>query len=114
LAKTGWKSANERTLDYAFSKSYLSANHDVPVCEDVSYRVETIHAGGTLSIEPDPGQVMICSVASGKVRVQVGAEPEFIMGAHGMFKLKAGIKGTIQNWMYVDAVLHITRLSGFA
>ena len=99
--------------DIAFSKAYLSTNQVVPVCEDVSFRVDTIHSGGTLQIKSGDSETRICSVATGKVRVRTGSEPEFTIGPHGMFKIKPGVECTVQNWMYMDAIIHITALSGF-
>lgn len=55
----------------------------------------------------------LCSVATGKVKVKTGDEPEFTIGSHGMFRVKAGTSCVVQNWMYVDAILHVTVLTGF-
>ncbi|KAK3318947.1 hypothetical protein B0H66DRAFT_603510 [Apodospora peruviana] len=98
----------------AFSKPYLSeTNKDVPVCEDVTFRIDTIRAGQAWELEPHALKTRMCSVAAGKVRVKIGEEPEFTIGPHGMFKVKDGVPCTVRNWMYVDAVLHVTSLSGF-
>ncbi|GAB1319580.1 hypothetical protein MFIFM68171_09790 [Madurella fahalii] len=97
----------------AFSKAYLSTNQDVPVCDDVFFRVDTIYSGNSLQLEADPDKTRICSLAAGKVRVKIGDQPEFIVGPHGMFKVKAGVTCTIRNRMYLDAVVHTTVLQGF-
>jgi len=81
--------------------------------DDICFRVDTIQSGATLQLEADEGKWRICSIASGKVRVQTGDEPEFTIGPHGMFKVKPGVASTVQNWMYMDAILHVTVLSGF-
>jgi hypothetical protein len=81
--------------------------------DDVFFRVDTIHSGATLQIEPEEFKTRICSVASGKVRVRTGEEPEFTIGPHGMFKVKPGVGCKVQNWMYMDAILHVTVLDGF-
>jgi len=99
--------------DIAFSMSYLSTNQVVPVLEDVAFRVDTIRAGDTLQLEPDGEKTRICSIASGKVRVQTGDEPEFTIGPHGVFKVKAGTSCSVHNRMYADAVLHTVVLHGF-
>lgn len=106
-------SSDTNPENIAFSKAYLSTNHVVPVFDDVTFRVDTIHSGATLQIEPDATKARICSIATGKVRVRTGDEPEFAIGPHGMFKVKPGVACSVQNWMYVDAVLHITVLDGF-
>ncbi|KAL2258114.1 hypothetical protein VTK26DRAFT_8704 [Humicola hyalothermophila] len=102
----------------AFSKAYLSvgpaSDRAVPVCDDVAFRVDTIHAGGTLRLDADPDRIRLCSVAAGKVRVRIGDdEPEFVVGPHGLFKVKAGVGCVVRNGMYIDAVLHVTVLQGY-
>ncbi|KAK3324038.1 hypothetical protein B0T19DRAFT_427561 [Cercophora scortea] len=97
----------------AFSKAYLSTNKSVPVCEDVSFRVDTIQSGATLQMEPERNMTRICSLATGKARVKLEGEAEFTIGPHGMFKVKAGVSCTVQNWLYDNAILHVTSLSGF-
>ncbi|KAK0715531.1 hypothetical protein B0H67DRAFT_242336 [Lasiosphaeris hirsuta] len=97
----------------AFSKAYVSTNQGVPVCDDVTFRVDTIHSGGVLALEADAASTRICSLASGKVRVAAGDEPEFVIGPHGMFKVKPGVACTVKNWMYMDAVLHVVVFSVF-
>ncbi|KAK0744934.1 hypothetical protein B0T21DRAFT_345056 [Apiosordaria backusii] len=97
----------------AFSKSYLSSAYAVDVCEDVAFRVDTIQSGHNLKIEADSNQLRLCSLASGKLRVKIGDEPEFVIGPHGMFKVKAGVSCTVTNRMYIDAIMHTTVLNGF-
>ncbi|KAK0702069.1 hypothetical protein B0T26DRAFT_539879 [Lasiosphaeria miniovina] len=107
------ESSSSKPQNIAFSKAYLSTNQAVQVCEDVAVRVETIHSGTALSLAAESRNIRICSVASGKLRVKVGDEPEFIIGPHGIFKVRAGVSCTVQNAMYIDAILHMTVLSGF-
>ncbi|KAK4200981.1 hypothetical protein QBC40DRAFT_172508 [Triangularia verruculosa] len=97
----------------AFSKSYLSSAHAVDVHEDVAFRVDTIKSGHSFKIEADSHQLRLCSLASGKLRVKIGDEPEFVIGPHGMFKIKAGSSCNVSNRMYIDAILHSTVLNGF-
>jgi hypothetical protein len=99
----------------AFSKPYLStAAQAVPVCDDVAFRVDTVFAGNALQLEADAGKTRLCAVAAGKVRVKIGEEAEFVVGPHGMFKVKAGVACTVRNGLYLDAVLHTTVLVGFS
>ncbi|KAK3307314.1 uncharacterized protein B0T15DRAFT_529880 [Chaetomium strumarium] len=97
----------------AFSKPYLSTSLAVPVCDDVAFRIDTISPGSDLSFAPDPNKTLLCSVAVGKVRVKVGTEAEFVVGPHGMFKIKAGTACNVSNGLYLDAVLHTTVLTGY-
>ncbi|KAK3378721.1 hypothetical protein B0T24DRAFT_520959 [Lasiosphaeria ovina] len=107
------ESSSSKPQNIAFSKAYLSTNQAVQVCEDVTVRMETIHSGTALSLAAESRKIRIFSVASGKLRVKVGDEPEFIIGPHGMFKVRAGVSCTVQNAVYIDAILHMTVLSGF-
>ncbi|KAK4173716.1 hypothetical protein QBC36DRAFT_193979 [Triangularia setosa] len=97
----------------AFSKSYLSSSQAVDVCEDIAFRVDTIQSGHNFKIEADSNQMRLCSLASGKLRVKIEDEPEFVIGPHGMFKVKAGVACTVTNRMYIDAIMHTTVLNGF-
>ncbi|KAK3905967.1 hypothetical protein C8A05DRAFT_30204 [Staphylotrichum tortipilum] len=97
----------------AFSKPYLSTPTAVPVCADVHFRVDTILSGATLQLAAEPDTTRLCSVAAGKVRVAMGSEKEFVVGPHGMFKLRAGVGCVVRNGMYLDAVVHTVVLAGF-
>ncbi|KAK5661201.1 hypothetical protein OQA88_11092 [Cercophora sp. LCS_1] len=107
------ESSSGQPDNIAFSKAFLSTNQVVNVCDDVSFRVYTIHSGGTWRIEADENKTRLCSIASGKLRIKAGTEPEFIIGQHGMFKVKPGVACEVKNWMYVDAIVHVTVLEGF-
>ena len=97
----------------AFSKAYLSTNQVVPVWEDVTFHVDTIRAGNTLTMEAEVNKSRHCSIAAGKVKVKMGDQPEFTIGPHGLFLIKPGTTCVVQNRMYVDAIVHVTALSGF-
>lgn len=96
-----------RTIDIAFSKSYLETNQAVQVSADVQFEVKTVKSGGSLQVDADAGKTRYCSLASGKLRVRVEQQPEFTIGPHGMFKVRRGLKALVQNRLYVDSVLHI-------
>lgn len=113
IALSSTRANHPWTTAIAFSKAYLTTSLAVPVCDDVSFRVDTIYSGNTLQLEADPDRTRLCSVAAGKVRVSIGSEPEFVVGPHGMFKVKAGAACRIRNVLYLDAVLHTTILQGF-
>lgn len=97
----------------AFSKPYLSGTKPIRVNDDVTFRVRTIHPGQTWQLAPDVLKTRVCSLAAGKVRVQIGNEPEFVIGPHGMFRVKSGTTCAVKNWMYSDAVLHITGVAEY-
>ncbi|KAL2134695.1 hypothetical protein VTI74DRAFT_11099 [Chaetomium olivicolor] len=98
----------------AFSKPYLSTSQAIPVSDDVAFRVDTISAGNTLTLEADANQIRLCSVAAGKVSVTIGGEEGFSVGPHGMFKVKPGVACTVKNGLYLEAVVHIVVLTGYS
>lgn len=97
-----------RRTDIAFSKSYLETNQAVQVSADVYFEVKTIKSGNSLQLEAESTKARYCSLASGKLRIRVEGQPEFTIGPHGMFKIKPGLKASVQNRLYIDSVLHIT------
>ncbi|KAH7630889.1 hypothetical protein B0T09DRAFT_126534 [Sordaria sp. MPI-SDFR-AT-0083] len=107
------KSNSDKPIGFAYSKAFLSTSHTVPVCNDVQFQVKTIHTGQTITMDPEDGQTRLVSVATGKLRVKVGDEPEVMIGQHGMFRIEPGQACTIENRVYVDATLHVTHLSGY-
>lgn len=78
----------------------------VRIAPDISSRVEFLKPGDVLSLKSDPEQTRICSVASGKVKVKIGGA-EFMIGPHGLVKIKAGQAAVVENRLYVDAALHL-------
>ncbi|KAK3339161.1 hypothetical protein B0H65DRAFT_432340 [Neurospora tetraspora] len=107
------KSNTDKLISFAYSKAFLSAGHTIPVCNDVQVQVKTINTGQTITMEPDDGQTRLVWIATGKVRVKLGDEPELIIGQHGMFRIEPGMACTIENRVYVDVTLHVTHLSGY-
>ena len=91
----------------------METSKAVPVCDDVFFRVDTIPPGGVLRLEPEEAQMRLCSIAAGKVQVKLGDVGEFLLGPHGMFKVKPGVECYVTNRLYLDAVLHTTLLQGF-
>ncbi|KKY38047.1 hypothetical protein UCDDA912_g01957 [Diaporthe ampelina] len=98
----------------AFSKSYLENNQSIPVAADVSFRVDTIKSGHKLEFEATTSKARYCSVASGKLRVSIAGQPEFVIGPHGVFKIKPGVKAWAQNRLYIDSVVHVVSVEDSA
>ncbi|KAL2193456.1 hypothetical protein P885DRAFT_45425 [Corynascus similis CBS 632.67] len=101
----------------AFSKPYLSTSGTqrgaVPVCDDVAFRVDTVQPSHELRLEAEADKTRLCSVAAGKVRVTIGAEPEFAVSPHGLFKIPPGAACTVRNGLCFDAVVHTVVLGGY-
>lgn len=49
---------------------------------------------------------------SGKLKVQVGDEKEFVVGQRGMFRISPGVKCLVVNSSYIDAMLQVTTMTG--
>ncbi|KAM0283721.1 hypothetical protein ACHAQH_002310 [Verticillium albo-atrum] len=96
----------------AFSNSYLTTNQTIPISPDVSFNVVVLKPGGTTHWAALEGQLRVCSVAAGKVRVKLD-DTEFVLGPNGMFKIRAGAKCSATNRLYLDAVLHISTIAEF-
>jgi hypothetical protein len=73
--------------------------------------VTTIPSGRVEQFPADSTKTRICTLSSGKLRVQVGSEPEFAIGSQGIFKIDPGVACSVTNRCYLDVVLHITSLS---
>lgn len=116
-SKPGASSHNE---DLAFSSRHLMSasgsshrqGRTIQVSKGVSFLATHIPSGSIHKFEPDKTKMRICTLANGKLRVTVDGEPEFVIGANGMFKLSPGKGCKILNRAYVDAVLHVTSVEG--
>ena len=68
-------------------------------------------------MEPIDGVARLVSLATGKLRVKLGDEPEFKIGQFGMFRIEPGvaceIECDVESIHHVDAHIHVTHLSGY-
>lgn len=65
---------------------------------------------GSIAPSPDVPYLRVCSVAAGKVQVQVG-DSQFSIGAHGMWRIRADEKCTLTNRYYSEAVIHVSTIN---
>lgn len=49
----------------------------------------------------------ICSVAAGKVQIEIGGK-DFSIGVHGMWRIRAGEMCKVTNRYYAEAVIHVS------
>ncbi|KAL0943192.1 uncharacterized protein CTRU02_201078 [Colletotrichum truncatum] len=99
---------SEIPTNVAFSNAYLTSNQAVTVSEDIAFNVLVIKPGASHQWTEEEDKVRICSLAVGKVNVNLGKTEPFQIGPNGMFKLKPGVACLIENRMYIDAVVHVT------
>jgi hypothetical protein len=65
---------------------------------------------GSIAPSPDVPYLRVCSVAAGKVQVQVG-DSQFSIGAHGMWRIRADEKCILANRHYSEAVIHVSTIN---
>ncbi|KAK3332787.1 hypothetical protein B0T19DRAFT_352952 [Cercophora scortea] len=90
------------------SSAYLSSNTSVQLGIGFTILAIRIASGTTHVFHSDLTQTRVCYLGSGKVRVEVDGEPEFIIGVQGVWKIRPGVRCEVKNWAYVDAMLHVT------
>ncbi|KAI0842762.1 hypothetical protein F5Y06DRAFT_304463 [Hypoxylon sp. FL0890] len=96
------------TIDnFAFSNAYLSQNHSVQICRDVSFQVITVKPGTVHEWQACAKSLRLCSIASGKLQVKIHNQ-EFPMGPNGMIRIRPGAGCAVMNRLYVDATVHVT------
>lgn len=66
-------------------------------------------AGSTYRFEKSEA-LRLVSLALGKLHVQLEGEPTFVVGMHGLFKIRPGVGCTVANDMTVDCTVHITAI----
>lgn len=74
----------------------------------MTFEVKTIKSGNNLELEADQTKTRYCTLASGKLNVNIDEQESFSIGPHGLFKLAPGSTVKIQNRLYIDSVLHIS------
>lgn len=73
------------------------------------FRVDMVLPGHTRSFAPNR-DMRIFSLAAGKLRVRIEGQPEFVIGPNGMFSIKPRLACTVENRLYIDAVLHVSTI----
>ncbi|KAK4096074.1 hypothetical protein N658DRAFT_56629 [Parathielavia hyrcaniae] len=95
----------------AFSSTYLAANQTVHVSRNINFQALSIPSGRVHQIPADKTKTRVCTLAMGKLAVQV-VKDEFVIGSQGSFKIAAGVACTVTNRGYADVVLQITSVNG--
>ena len=96
--------------DTAYSSVYITSARAGVKLSGVHFQVIRVAPGSTAP-GPDVPYLRVCSVAAGKVRVRVGGN-SFSIGAHGMWRIRAGEECTIANRHYSEAVIHVSTING--
>ncbi|KAK3349825.1 hypothetical protein B0T25DRAFT_549026 [Lasiosphaeria hispida] len=101
--------ASSRSL--AFSQSYLSANQSIQISDKIGFSTTIVTSGASHQFVADTAKTRLCTLGSGKLRVQVDGEPEFVIGFGGMFSISPGVACLVLNRGYADAVMQVTSLA---
>ncbi|ROW08539.1 hypothetical protein VPNG_06190 [Cytospora leucostoma] len=105
------RSRNAGTIaNIAYSKSYLANGHEIPVCNEAAFRVEVIRSGHVYHFTPQKDTIRLCSLAAGKIAVNMDGEDRFTIGTHGMFRILPESGCLVENEIYDDVTLHVTSI----
>ncbi|TEA12434.1 54S ribosomal protein L2 [Colletotrichum sidae] len=104
---------NTFPTNVAFSNAYLTTNQAVTVSEDIAFNVLVIKPGASHQWTEEDDKIRICSLAVGKVHVKLDQTEPFQIGPNGMFKLKPSVACTVENRLYIDAVIHVTSVAQY-
>jgi hypothetical protein len=80
----------------------------VQVTPRLALQAIIIPSGGSHHFAADKTNIRICTLSSGKLRVQLQGEKEYTIGSHGMFVVRRGLGCTVLNRTYVDGIMHVT------
>lgn len=75
-----------------------------------TFAVHVLPVNGSLDLVADPLSLRLCSVAAGKIMVELEGNLPFLLGRHGMFKLMPEMSAEVSNAWEADAVLHVSIL----
>lgn len=75
-----------------------------------TFGVHVLPVDSSLDLDAEPLSVRFCSVAAGKVMVELEGNMPFLIGPHGMFKLMPEMMAQVSNASEEEAVLHVSAL----
>lgn len=75
-----------------------------------TFAVHMLSVDSSLDLDAEPLSVRLCSVATGKVMVELEGNMPFLIGPHGMFKLMPEMTAQVSNASEEEAVLHVSIL----
>lgn len=61
-------------------------------------------------IKPQTGTTRLCSIATGKLTINMDGEDPFTIGSHGMFRILPGAGCVVECEIYDDVTLHVTSI----
>jgi len=93
----------------AFSSQYIAARRQGINLSSVIFQIHRIGPGQPFAFEASDAWFRLCSVATGKVHVTLGRQ-QFGIGAHGMWRVRAGEKCSVQNLGASTAIVHVSMI----
>lgn len=75
-----------------------------------TFGVHVLPVDSSLHLDAEPLSIRFCSVAAGKIMVELEGNMPFLIGPHGMFKLMPEMIAQVSNASEEEAVLHVSAL----
>lgn len=99
-----------KTANAAENVETRAMSHFAKVDDRFAVSIDVIPNGAADRFEPDLNNLRICTLASGKLVVQMQGEPAFTIGFQGMFTIVPGATCEVLNTSGIDAVLRVSSL----
>ncbi|OIW23845.1 hypothetical protein CONLIGDRAFT_637084 [Coniochaeta ligniaria NRRL 30616] len=98
---------------HTFAYSEAALRTEVTLAPGLTFQIMRLEAGSVVHLRPDADMTLQCVLVIGIIQVQVGSEPEFTLGGHGLFLVRPGVTARVQNRVYTPtgAVLHVTKVA---
>jgi hypothetical protein len=81
---------------------------------DFWIRIADIRGGTTLRFDVQQNNLRLCTIMEGKLKVRIEGEPEFLIGRHGVFRIRPGATASAANMAYSWAAVHIMTQTEYA
>ena len=79
----------------------------------MAFNIVAIKPGDKAKWEAHESQLRTCSVAAGKIDVQISGR-KFAMGPNSVFIIRPGEACVATNKLYIDATLHCTTVKNYS
>lgn len=97
----------------AFSSVYLTSANPIAIAPDISLNRLRIPPGGHHPWQADDNSLRYCEVIAGKIEVKY-PDTTLTIGPGGIFILRPGMSCSVENRLYVEAVLSCHTTSNYS
>ncbi|KAK4159973.1 hypothetical protein QBC43DRAFT_326194 [Cladorrhinum sp. PSN259] len=85
----------------------VAAQENFSISSSLAVTDVIIRPGTSHQFRPDANKARLCIVLNGKLKVQVGDEPNFLVGLHGRFRIGPKVSCSVLNRLYENVVLTV-------